>query len=113
MRVILLSIALSILLISCLNEPKISEKYTDDEIALLFKDIYLAKAAASEVRKPVQDSVLNVYLEQISNFHNITPEEFQQIEIELSHDIKRLERIMIIVEKDFDAMNKLDDRGLE
>lgn len=113
MRPILLTIVLSIILVSCQNEPKISDKYSDDEIALIFKDVYLAKAAASEVRKPAQDSVLNVYLEQISNFHNITPEEFQQIEIELSHDIKRLEQIMIKVEKDFDAMNKLDNRGLE
>ena len=97
----------------CQNEQKISDRFTDQEIVLIFKDIYLAKAAANEVRKPMKDSLLNVYIEQISRMHNITPEEFQQLEIELSNDIERLEQIMIKVQNEFDKLNKIDESSIE
>ena len=97
----------------CQTDQKISEKYSDQEIALIFKDIYLAKAAANEVRKPMKDSLLNVYMDQISKMHSITPEEFQQLEIELSQDMKRLELILKKVEEEFDLLYKIDKSSIE
>ena len=88
--IILLS---SFLLTQSCKKTEITYKVTDEQFINILSDIHISESAAQHLSLSNRDSIVEVYLRQILEIHNVEAEIFKQDFIQLKKDPKKLKQI--------------------
>jgi len=93
-----LTLFIIVILFSCKQEP-VLPSYSDDQLINILTDVQIANTAVLNSSKKIQDSLKEVYRLQISEIHDIAPDELDSIIQKVHLDLPRYVILVDSVQK--------------